>query len=103
MGALRLEDIETDRARLRASGADPMSGGLLGVLRNQCLELDPCPLMFGVRSPGPEEDAGEFSPAVRGAHVHHPDSLDARPRRLDSEEARRLTAFDAAPEFLLRG
>src|SRR6266568_9398339 len=39
MGSLRLEDVETDRARLRAAGPDPMADRLLGVLRNECLEF----------------------------------------------------------------
>src|SRR5713226_7406054 len=77
MGGLRLEDIEADRPVLRAAGTDSMAGGLLRVLGQQNLELGLGSLVFDVGLPGPHKNAGEFGPAVRGAHVHHPDGLDA--------------------------
>jgi hypothetical protein len=49
------------------------------------------------------KNAGEFGPAVRRTHVEHPDGLDARPRWLDPEQARRVAGLDAAPELLLGG
>ena len=48
-------------------------------------------------------EIGEFRPGIRRAHIDDADRLDARPRRLDTEEPRGLAVLDAAPEFLLRG
>src|SRR6266702_2991854 len=49
----------------------------------------------------PQEGPGELGPAVRGAHVDRPDDLNARPWRLDPEQAGRFPGFDAAPELFL--
>ena len=79
-----------------------MPDGLLGVLRHQGLELTFRPLMVVKGLPRVAEQGGELGPRIRRAHVEDADRLDARPRRLDAKEVRRLAALDATPEFLLR-
>ena len=80
-----------------------MPDGLLGVLRHQGLELALGPLVVEKGLAGVAEQAGELRPGIRRAHIDDADGLDAWPRRLDIEQARRLAGLDAAPEFLLRG
>src|SRR5712692_949200 len=101
MGDLRLEDLEAHRPVLRAARPDAVSGALLGILREEGLELRLGPLVLDVCLPGPQKDAGEFGPAVRGAHVDHADGLDPRSGRLNPEQAGRLASFDAPPELFL--
>src|SRR6266567_8716474 len=101
MGVLRLEDIEADGSVLRAARPDPVADTLLGVLREEGLEFRLGPFVFAIGLASPQEDAGELGPAVRGAHVDHPDGFDARSRRLDPEQAGRFPGFDAAPELFL--
>src|SRR6516165_1970283 len=102
MGCLRLQHIKAHRPRFRALCSYAMPDGLLGVLRHQGLELTSCPLMVEEGLPRVAEQGGELGPRIRRAHVEDADRLDARPRRLDAEEARGLAVLDAAPEFLLR-
>src|ERR1700680_719400 len=88
MGHLRFQNIEADGASLRAASPDAMADALFGILGEEPLELRLGPFVFDVRLARPAEDTGEFGPAVRGAHVDHPDSLDAGPGRLDAEKSR---------------
>src|SRR5262245_48599993 len=101
MGRLRLKDVESDCACLRAARPDTMPDRLPGILGQECLELALGPFMLGVGLARPQVDAGEFGPAVGAAHVHHPDRLDARSGRLDPEQPWRLAAFDTTPELFL--
>ena len=80
-----------------------MADRLLGVLRHQALELGLGLLVFEIGRAGAGKDAGELRPGVGRTHVDDADRLDPRLWRLDTEQARRLTAFDAAPELPLRG
>ena len=69
MASLRFEDVEADCARFRVAGPDPVPYRLLGVLRNEPLELGLGLVVLGMGVPGPQKDAGEFRPAVRGASL----------------------------------
>src|SRR5438132_656592 len=80
-----------------------MPDRLLGVLRHQRLELALRALVVEKGFSGVAEECCELSPRVRRAHIDNADGLDARPWRLDAEEARGIAVFDAAPEFLLCG
>src|ERR1700694_2001732 len=75
MGGLRLKDIEADGAGFGAAGPDPAGAALLGVLGGERLELPLGSLVFDTSLARPEKNAGDFGPAVRGAHVDHTDGL----------------------------
>ena len=45
--------------------------------------------------------AGKFRPRIRRAHIDDTHRLDANPRRLGKEQARRVARFNAAPELFL--
>src|ERR1041385_4005029 len=66
-GGLRFEDVEADGAGFRAAGTDAMATRLFGVFRQERFELCFGPLVFGIGLPGPQEEARQFGPAVRGA------------------------------------
>src|SRR5437764_13634395 len=103
MGALRIEHIETDGARLRTARPNAVAAGLFRIVWDECLQLGLGPLVLGMGFACSQKDAGEFRPAVRYDHVDHSDALDWRPGRFNPEETWRFTRFDAAPEFLLGG
>jgi hypothetical protein len=101
MGGLRFEDIEAHGPVLRAAGSDAVADALLGILREEGLELRLGTFVLAIGVTRPEEDAGELGPTVRGAHVDRPDGLNARPWRLDAENAWRLAGLNTTPELLL--
>src|ERR1051326_5363096 len=101
MSGLRLEHIEADGPVLRAAGPDPVAERLPGIFRNEALELGLRPLVLDVGFPGPQKGIGEFGPAVRSAHVDHPNGLDPGPGRLDPEQSGWFATFDAPPELFL--
>src|SRR5436309_741573 len=101
MGSLRLEHIEAHGPVLRAAGSDPVTDPLPGVLREERLELPLGTFVLAIRLASPQEDAREFGPAVRGAHVDRPDGLNARPWRLDTKKSGRLASLHAPPELFL--
>src|SRR6516165_11855911 len=78
-----------------------MSRGFPGVLRDQLLEVELRRLVLLVGPSGVAIDGREFGPAIGQAHVYDAHRLEPRPRRFDAEQARGLTALDAAPELLL--
>src|ERR1700730_4244346 len=102
-GGLRIQDIEAHRSRFRALRAHAMADRLLGILGNEIFELTLCPLVIEKGAASIAEQGRELRPGIGCTHIHDADGLDARLWRLDAEEARRLAALDAAPEFLLRG
>src|SRR5208282_5389511 len=97
------EKIEADRARLRAFGANAVTGRFLGVLRHERLEFGLGALVVEKRRAGGAEEAGQLGPRVRFAHVDDPDRLDPWPRRLDAVGTRGLSGLYAAPEAALGG
>src|SRR6516225_9928603 len=78
-----------------------MTSRLFSVLRHQCFQLDPRALMLQKGLSGGTEDSGKFGPGIRGAHINNTDRFDPRFRRLNTKQARRLTALDTAPELPL--
>src|SRR6516162_2798652 len=93
-----LQQLETDRARLGPLGPKPVSRGLPSVLRDELLEVELRRLVLLVGPSGVAIDGREFGPAVGQAHVYDAYRLEPRPRRFDAEQARGLTALDAARE-----
>ena len=79
-----------------------MTDGLLGILRHELLQVGFGRFMLRVGGAGLPEDGCEFAPAVGGAHIDDADRFQPRSRGLDPEQARRIAALDAAPEFLFR-
>src|SRR5712692_7212544 len=69
MGSLRLEHIEAHGPVLRAAGPDAVAEALLGILGEEGLELRLGTFVLAIGIASPQEDAREFGPAVRGAHV----------------------------------
>src|SRR5258707_8538799 len=101
--SLHLHEVETPRTRFGTFGPDAMPDGLLGVLRHQLLQFDLRGFMIEECSSGLAKDTREFCPGIGCNDVHDPDRLDPWPWRLHPELIRRLAAFHAAPELLLRG
>src|ERR1700722_13280402 len=101
--ALHAEEVKTHRAGFRALGADAVPDRLLGILRHQTLQFRLGLFVFEMRRTGPRESSRKLRPCIRRAHVDNADCLDAWLWRLDPEQPRRLSAFDAAPELALRG
>src|SRR5690349_18451002 len=79
MGDLRLQQVKAHRARFGALAADAMPDGFLGILGHQGLKLALGPLVVNEGLPGLAEQAGEFGPGIRGAHVDDADRFDPRP------------------------
>src|SRR5262245_3265605 len=79
-----------------------MPDRLLGVLRDQRLELALRALVIEKGLPGVAEDRCELSPRVRRAHIDDADGLDARPWRLCHDEVRDFARLHTAPELLFR-
>src|SRR5215218_2331209 len=82
MSGLRLQEVKSHRAGLRAFSADSVPGGFLGVLGHQGLELALGPLVVEKGLPGLSEQPRKFAPGIGGAHINDSDSLDPRPGRL---------------------
>src|SRR6476620_4213291 len=101
MARLLTHNVKTDRARLRAFGAEAMTRGFPGILRHQGLQLGAGSLVVLGRLPGRLKQAGKLGPGVGAAHVDGPDRLDLWPWRLDAKQVRGLAGLDAAPELLL--
>src|ERR1019366_6921776 len=100
---LLAQDVEAHGSGFRAPGPDTVSGGLLGVLWHQALQLGLGALVIQKGRPGPAEHPGKLGPGVGRTHIDRANGRDERPRRLDPENARGLAALDAAPELLLGG
>src|ERR1700722_13712996 len=98
MVLLSLEEIEADRARLRALGSDAVAGCFFCVFRHQGFELGLGPLMVAERPAGCAEEAGELSPGIRAAHIDQTNRFDPRPRWFDPIGPRCLARLDTAPE-----
>src|SRR5580693_1597308 len=103
MSALPAEYVETNGPGLRALSTDTVANCLLGVLWHQALEFKLGLFMFEMGRSGPRKDRSELHPGIRGAHVDNAYRLDARLRRLNAEQRRRLAALDTAPELPLSG
>ena len=80
-----------------------MAGGLFHIFRHQGLQLGLGALMVAERRAGCAEEAGEFRPRIRAAHVDHTNRFDARPRRFDPIGPWRVAGLDAAPKSTLGG
>src|SRR5919109_569665 len=80
-----------------------MPNRLFGVLGNECLELAFGTLMVEKGAARRAEERRKLGPGVRRAHIHDPDRLDSRSRRLGIDGVRRFTGLDAAPKLLLSG
>ena len=80
-----------------------MPNRLLGILWHECFELGLGMLMLEVSLAGAAKEVGEFRPGIGQTHIHDAHRLNAGTGRADAEEARRLAALHAAPEFLFRG
>src|SRR5262249_31013746 len=103
MDALHLNRIKADCAGFGALGAKAVAKGLLGVLRQQLLELGLGLLMVAVGCPGAQVDCRALGPQIGGGHVDDFDGCEARTWRLDAEQERWLAALHAAPELLFCG
>src|ERR1035437_834415 len=103
MVRLHLHHLKADRPRFGPFGAQAMAGRLLGILRDQLLQVSLGALMFLVGRSGAPEGDRELCPAVRGTHIDDTDRLQPRPWRLDPEQPGLLAAHHAAPELLLSG
>src|SRR5438132_492782 len=68
MGRLPVAEVEAHRAGFRALGANAVTDGLLGVLRDEALELGLGLLMLEKGLPGVAVGGGELGPGVRGTH-----------------------------------
>ena len=79
----------------------PCPIGFLGIFRHESLELGLGGLVLEVGRSRATERGSELSPSVGRAHVDDADGLDPRAGRLDTEQARGLAAFNAAPELFL--
>src|SRR5260370_39033042 len=79
MGGLRLENIETHGPVLRAARPDAVTGALLGILREERLELGLGAFVFDMGLACPQKDAGGLRPTVRGAPVYHAHALGTGP------------------------
>ena len=75
------------------------SDGFLGIFRHESFELGLGGLVLEEGRSRATERGSELSPGIGRAHVHDADSLDPRSGRLDTEQARGLAAFNAAPEL----
>src|SRR5580704_10263786 len=85
---LLAQDIEAHGSGFRALGPDAMTGGLLGVLRHQPLELGSRALMLEKGRPGPAKRPGKFGPGIGGTHIDDANGRDAGPRRFHAEQPR---------------
>src|SRR5262252_1005921 len=101
MAGLQFEQIEADGAGFRALGADAMPNRLPGIRGHEALQFDLCVLMLQKCRSSLAKDRGELRPGIGRTHINEANGLDAGSWRLGKEQARTLTAFDAAPEFLL--
>jgi hypothetical protein len=81
---------------------EPVADRLLGILRQQTLELSLGLFMLEVCVPGADKDACEISPGIGGAHIDHANGLNPRFRRVEAEQGRELAALDTAPALLFR-
>src|ERR1700722_3539614 len=96
---LDAQEIKADSSRFRAFGPNAVADRLLRILRHQAFELGFGALMLEMRLPGASEDIGEFDPGVGGAHINDAHRLNTRSWRINPEESRGLTRFDATPEL----
>jgi hypothetical protein len=103
MLALRIEEIEADGARLRSFGPDAVADRLLCVDWYKALQLGLSSLVLEMGRPRPQEDRRKLCPSVGAAHIDDSNCLDARLRRIDTKQARRLAAFDTPPELAFGG
>src|SRR6516162_3234369 len=85
IGRLQVEEIKTHCSRLRAPRPQPMADCLLGILRQQGLELALGSLVLEVSRPGPAKQRRAFRPAVARAHIDHANGFDARARSLGTD------------------
>jgi hypothetical protein len=95
--------IKADRARLRAFGADAMTGRLFGVLRHQAFELGFGLFVLEMRLPGSREDRREFRPGIGRCHVDNPHRFEPRLGWIDAKQPGLFAALDTAPELALGG
>src|SRR5215472_9085548 len=102
MGRLRLQHIKAHCPRFRALGFYAVPDGLLGILRHQGFELAFRPFVVEKGIPGVAEERGELRPGIRRAHIDDADGLDARPRRLGTDQVGCFAGLDAAPKLLFR-
>ena len=82
-------------------GAHPMADRLLRVLRHEALQFGFGPFVFKKGRVGPSERSGKFRPSVGTTHIDNTDGFYAWLRRVDAEQAWRLTIFHAAPKLAL--
>src|SRR5713101_5436171 len=85
ISGLHVQKVEADSTGFGALGAQAVPGGLLGILRDQLLQLGLGALVLLVGRAGAAVGGGELRPRVGGTHVNDPDRFQPRARRLDTE------------------
>src|SRR5258708_3727619 len=74
------QEIESNRARFRAFGANAVADSLFGVLRHECLQFCLGRFVLNECIARPAIYASQFRPGIGRAHVDNSNGLDARPR-----------------------
>ena len=77
-----------------------MAGRLLGVFRDELLQLRLGELMVAVGGACPQIGRRKIGPKIGGRHIDDLDGFQPRARRFDVEQNWWLAGLDAAPEFL---
>ena len=101
MAILVLEELKRDSPRLRPLGAHAVANRLLSILRYKALQFSLGPFVLEKGRMGAGERGGKLRPSIGSAHINDSDSFYSRLRRVDAEQARRLTVFHAAPKLAL--
>src|SRR3974390_2318979 len=70
MPGLQFQNLKADRPRLRSFGPHPVPCGLLGILRDQGLQLRLGPVMVECRRSGQPIEVCKVGPGIGAAHVH---------------------------------
>src|SRR5205809_864158 len=102
MADLAIENLEADRARLRALCPESVADGLLGVFGQEGLKLVLGMLVLKERCAGGAIDTRQLSPGIRRGHINDAHRLDSRSWSFDSKKAWGLAVLHTAPELLFR-